>query len=85
MDKRDFTECLLFAGLRLIAIALLLVAGFGLVFQLMESWYRFDPTYLGAFLLGTIFRPVVTGFVGFILFKSAPGLARRMAVRVSAD
>jgi hypothetical protein len=85
MDKRDFTESLLFAGLRLIAVVLLLVAGFGLIFQLMESWYRFDPNYLGAFLLGTVFRPVVLGLIGFILFKCAPALARRMAMRVSAD
>ena len=81
MDKRDYLECLLFAGLRLIAVGLLLAGGLGLIFQLVESWYRFDPNYLGSFLLGTVFRPAVIGFVGLVLWKASARLARCMAAR----
>jgi hypothetical protein len=85
MDKREFTECLLYAGLRLMAIGLLLAGGFGLIFQLVESWYRFDPNYLGAFLMGTIFRPALITLVGLVLLKASTGMARRMAARFTAD
>jgi hypothetical protein len=85
MDKRDYLECLLFAGLRLIAIGLMLIGGFGLVFQIVESWYRFDPNYLGAFLLGSVFRPALIAVAGLILFKASASMARGMAARFTAD
>lgn len=79
MNKHELTEALLFSGLRLMAVALFLVGGIQLVFQLAEAWYRFDPNYLGDFLFSTVFRPVVLLLVAAALCLSARWMSRRMA------
>ena len=79
MNKHELIESLLFSGLRLMAVAFILIGGIQLVFQLAEAWYRFDPNYLGEFLFATVFRPVVLILVGFALCLSSRWIARRMA------
>lgn len=79
MKKRDLLDCLLFAGLRLIAVVLLLFGMLALIVQLMESWYRFDPNYLGTFLMDALFRPVLYLLSGTILYRIAPRLAQLMS------
>lgn len=78
MNRQDLLDCLLFAGLRLMAFALVLFGGLELFFQLVDSWYRFDPNYLGAFLLQTIFRPLVLALAGFLLYAMAGPLSRKL-------
>lgn len=79
MNKHELTECLLFAGLRLIATALFLIGGIQLVFQIAEAWYRFDPNYLGEYLFSTVFRPVVILLLATALCLSSRWMSRRMA------
>jgi hypothetical protein len=79
MNKREFTECLVFAGLRLLAVALLLAGGLGSLFALADAWYRFDPNYLGDFLRATLLRPGAILLTGVILFLGARRCAARMA------
>jgi hypothetical protein len=75
MNSHESAVGILFAGVRLIAIALLLTGLLGLVFSLSESWYHFDPNYLRAFLLATCFRPAVFGLTGWTLYLLAKPLA----------
>lgn len=79
MNRKDLLECLLYAGLRLLGICLLLGGGLGLLVQLAESWYRFDPNYLGAFLLASFLRPGLLLLAGLLLSVGAAPLARRLA------
>jgi chromate transport protein ChrA len=78
MNRRELLDCLLFAGLRLMAVALLIAGGLELFFQLIESWYRFDPNYLAAFLFQTVFRPVVLILAGLVLYLLAAPLSRKL-------
>jgi hypothetical protein len=79
MNRRELLDCLLFAGLRLMAVALLIAGGLELFFQLVESWYRFDPNYLGAFLFQTVFRPTGLLLAGLALYFLAGPLSRKIA------
>ena len=80
MNKKDWAESFLFAGFRILAVACLLGGLLGLVFQLIEAWYRFDPNYLGAFLAATILRPLLVMLAGLALYLLAPRMAHRMAL-----
>ena len=79
MNKKDWVESLLFAGFRLMSVTCLLIGRLGMVFQLLETWSRFDPNYLGAFLAGTILRPAIVLLVGVLLHLFSAKLAHRMA------
>jgi hypothetical protein len=81
MNKSDWVEGLLFAGFRLIAVICLLIGGIGMLFQLIEAWYRVDPNYLGSFLADTVLRPFIICLAGLLLYALSGRLARRMAVR----
>ena len=83
MNKKDWTESLLFAGFRLMAATCMLLGGLGIIFQLMEAWDRFDPNYLGAFLAGTLLRPLVLIVAGVLLHMTSGKLAHRMAAGFS--
>ena len=85
MSKRDLVECLLLAGIRLLAVILILLGVLSLVMQLLESWYRFDPNYLGTFLMDTLFRPVLFLFSGAVLYGLSAGLARFMSKPVADE
>ncbi len=79
--KKDWVEGILFAGFRLMAVGLLLTGLLGMAFQFLESWYRFDPNYLGTFLAETILRPLMVFITGALLYAGSGWMARRMAVR----
>ena len=79
MDKKILTESLLFAGLRLIAVSLLLLGGLDLVLQVLDSWYRFDPNYLLQFFLQTVLQPFLLLFSGGLLLRYSAPLARRLS------
>ena len=79
--KKDWIEGILFAGFRLMAVGLLLVGLLGMVFQLLESWYQFDPNYLGTFVSETILRPLIVFLAGLFLYAGSGLMARRMASR----
>lgn len=79
MTKQDWIEALLFSGFRLMAAGLILIGGLSLVFQLVDSWYQFDPNYFGGFFLSTLFRPMVLVLTGILLHSVASRLARSMA------
>ena len=84
MNKQEMTEGLLFAGFRLMALALVLTGILTLFFQLAESWYQFDPNYLRIFLWGTLLRPVSLIAVGGGLHLLSARLARRMALPMAS-
>ena len=79
MKKHELIECLLFSGLRLMAVALFLVGGLQLVFQIAGAWYRFDPNYLGDYLYSTVFRPAALLIVAVALFAAAGRFAQWMS------
>ena len=79
--KKDWVEGILFAGFRLMAVGLLVVGLLGMIFQLLESWYRFDPNYLGTFVSETILRPLIVFMSGILLYAGSGMMARRMAGR----
>ena len=79
MTKQDWAEVILFSGFRLLAAGVFLVGAFSLIFQLAESWFQFDPNYLGSFFLSTLFRPLVWILAAIILHCLAGFLARTMA------
>ena len=81
MNKKDLVEGLLFAGLRTLSTGCILAGLLGIALQLLDSWYRFDPNYLGAFLAETVIRPLVLAGGGLLLHLLAPVLARSMAAR----
>ncbi len=81
MNKQELVEAVLFAGLRVAACALGAVNAGALVARLLDAWYRFDPNYLGAFLLSTVLRPVVMLAVAAVLYAVAGPVARRSAAR----
>ena len=81
MNKKDWVEGLLFSGFRLMAAGCVLLGGLGLVFQLIGAWDRFDPNYLGAFIAGTLLRPLVLVATGIALHLLSGKLAHRMAAR----
>ena len=83
MNKKDWTESLLFAGFRVMSTGCILLGGLGIVFQLLEAWDRFDPNYLGAFLAGTLLRPLVLLAAGIVLHMLSGRLAHRMAAGFS--
>ncbi|MFO7725855.1 MAG: hypothetical protein R6V45_09935 [Oceanipulchritudo sp.] len=73
------TESLLFAGFRLMAVALILMGGLDLFLQVLDSWYRFDPNYLVSFLLQTVLKPFLLLLSGGFLLRFSTGLARRLS------
>ena len=63
-------------------IALVVLIGLlGMLFQLLEAWYRVDPNYLGTFLADTVLRPFIVFLTGLILYALSGKLAHRMAAR----
>ena len=80
-SKKDWVEEILFAGFRLMAVGLMLVGLLGVIFQLLESWFQFDPNYLGTFVSETILRPLIVFLTGLILYAGSGLMARRMAGR----
>lgn len=85
MNKKDLVEGLLFAGFRIAAAGCILFGLLSLVFQLLDSWYRFDPNYLGTFLAETVLRPIVMVGAGILLHLLSGSLARRMSSRFNAS
>ena len=81
MNTKDWVEGLLFAGFRLMAAGCVLLGGLSVLFQLLDAWHRFDPNYLGAFIAGTLLRPIVLIVTGIILHLLSGKLAHRMAAR----
>lgn len=81
MNKKDWVEGMLFAGFRLMAAGCILLGGLSIVFQLISAWDRFDPNYLGAFIAGTLLRPLVLVAAGILLHLLSGKLAHRMATR----
>lgn len=79
MNKNDWIEGLLFAGCRLIGIALIVAGLLGLVFQLMDSWSAFDPSYLWEFLASTILRPLIVIITGLMLLALSGRVARLLS------
>lgn len=79
MDRKVLTESLLFAGFRLMAVAFILIGGLDLVLQILDSWYRFDPNYLAAFLLQTVLQPFLLLLAGGLLLRFSASLARRLS------
>ena len=81
MNKQDWVECLLFSGLKILATTCVLIGLLGLFFELVETWDRFDPNYLGAFLAATVLRPLLVLLAGVFLSLISGKLARRAAAR----
>ena len=81
MNKKDWIEGLLFAGFRFLAVVLIVFGFLGLVFQLLESWQSFDPSYLSHFLASTVLRPVIVILTGLVLMTISSRLAHSMANR----
>jgi len=79
--RKDWVEGILFAGFRLMAVALLLTGLLGMAFQLLDSWYRFDPNYLGAYFAEILLRPFILCMTGGILYLLSRWMAHRMAAR----
>lgn len=75
MNKIEWTEALCFAGLRLMAVAMLLFGGLQFLFAVMDVWYRFDPNYFGAFFSTHLLRPLIVLLAGGLLY----GLSARIA------
>ena len=83
MNKKDWVEGLLFAGFRIMSAGCMLLGSLGTIFQLLETWSRFDPNYLGAFIASTLLRPVIVLLAGILLHLLSAKLARRMASGIS--
>ena len=81
MNKKDWSESILFAGFRLLAVACMLVGLLGIVLQFIDAWYRFDPNYLWAFIVATLLKPAVILAAGILLYLASGRMAHRMAVR----
>ncbi len=81
MNKKDWIEGLLFAGFRLMAVALIIIGLLSLLFQLINSWSAFDPSYLWPFLASTILRPSIVILTGLLLMAISNRLAHSMAKR----
>lgn len=79
MNKKDWTEALLFAGLRIMAIMLIIAGSLGLLFQLVESWSAFDPSYLRQFFTSTVLRPLIVVITGVCLLGISGRLSRMLA------
>ena len=79
MNKKDWVEGMLFAGFRILAVACLLIGLLGMVFRMLDAWYRLDPNYLGTFLADTLLRPFLVFLTGLILYGFSGRLSRRMA------
>lgn len=79
MNSHSFVRGLLFAGFRLTAALLILIGGLTLLFQFSETWFHFDPSYLGAFAFSLFFRPLVLMVAGLGLYRFAPRLSRLAA------
>jgi hypothetical protein len=63
--------------------ACILLGALNILYQLLETWDRFDPNYLGAYLAGTILRPALLVLAGIMLHLLSGKLARRMAAGFS--
>lgn len=83
MNKKDWAESLLFSGFRLMSTACIILGFLNILYQLLETWDRFDPNYLGAYLAGTLMRPSLLVLTGILLHLISARLARRMAAGLS--
>ncbi|MGC9450310.1 MAG: hypothetical protein ACP5I4_02590 [Oceanipulchritudo sp.] len=81
MNKKDWVEGILFGGFRLMGAACMLTGLLGVVFQLIDAWYRFDPNYLGNFIAATVLKPLILVAAGLLLHAFSGRLSRRMARR----
>ncbi len=79
MNRKDWTEALIFAGLRIMAVMLIIGGLLGVVFQLMESWSSFDPSYFWQFVSSTMLRPLILVFTGLGLSVMSGWLSRHLS------
>jgi len=79
MNKKDWIEGFLFAGMRILAVAMIVVGLLGLVFQLLDSWSAFDPSYLADFLASTVLKPMIVIAAGLVLLAVSGRLAKSLA------
>ncbi|MEY3000328.1 MAG: hypothetical protein RL648_542 [Verrucomicrobiota bacterium] len=79
MNSETFVHGLFFVGFRLSGALLVLAASLSLVFQVGETWYRFDPSYLAAFSFSLLFRPIILILAGIALYLVSPRLAHLAA------
>jgi hypothetical protein len=79
MNRKELIHALLFAGLRLIAFCLCLLAFLQMGFALIEVGYRFDPSYLGDFFYTHFLRPLVLLLTSGLLFVFTPAISRFLA------
>jgi hypothetical protein len=79
MQPKEHAETLIFSGLSLLAVILCLTGLLQLTFNLLESWYYFDPNYLGSFFLQVLIRPLLFILSAFLLKCSARRLSRFLA------
>lgn len=72
---KSVTE-MVFAILRSAAILAMAFGVYGLLVQAIESYYRFDPSYLGPFILSRFVRPLIAVSMAILLWRLARPLAR---------
>lgn len=75
-ESDPWIERTIFAALRCAALACIALACYGLVVHAIESFYRFDPNYLGVFLLSKLTRPLVLLALAIALWFGSAKLAR---------
>jgi len=76
MNKADWIEAIVVAGLRTVAVTAWFVAAYAVVIHLAESLYQFDPNYLATFLFYRLLRPVLLVVLGALLWFFAPRFGR---------
>ena len=69
----------MFAGLRILAVTMVVFGLLGLVFQLLNSWSAFDPSYLAEFLASTVLKPLIVIITGLVLLVISGRLAKSLA------
>ena len=79
MNRKDWTEALLFSGFRMMAVFLVIIGTLGLLFQLLESWSAFDPSYFRQFISSTVLRPLIVILTGLLLLIFSGRLSRLLA------
>lgn len=85
MSKQELVESLLFAGFRLMAVGLAIMGILSMVTRLADSWYRFDPSYFGAWFTATLLQPALFLAVAVFLFTRGPTLSKKTASRFSSE
>ena len=77
MNKQEWIEAFIFASFRTASLLIIAMAFYGIITQAIESFYRFDPSYLGTFLLSRFTKPVILLLIGFSLWFSAHFFSKR--------